>query len=196
LIWYFLWRNEKKERVALYDCDICSLDSNCWYKRRICFHPEFGQGAYPFKLPVFDPLLKKLDNTQTEERIFSQDEFLQWLYDTNERYIPNMPAFEFVQGLLKSKNPEICLTAFVDSSLGEIVDMESSCSIYHCLPYKGALLDQPQYYLDVFSVIQTERNRYERTRSDKLLAQSKKGTQGDTNKKGKGLKGFFNRGKN
>jgi len=104
-----------------------------------------------------------------------------------------MPAFEFVQGLLKSKNPEICLTAFVDQSLGELVDMESSCSIYHCLPYSGALLDQPQFYLDVFSVIQTERNRYERTRSDKLLAQSKKGAHED--KKGKGLKGFFNRGK-
>jgi len=47
--------------------------------------------------------------------------------------------------------------------------MEDACNNYHCLPYKGGLLDQPIYILESFNVIRGEKNRYERVRADKLM---------------------------
>ncbi|MFV2014551.1 MAG: hypothetical protein ACC656_03930, partial [Candidatus Heimdallarchaeota archaeon] len=151
-----MWRNERKERTALYDCDICTLKVNQWFRNRICFHPEFGQGAYPFKFPNMDPETKKQIPGPYEENIFTQEEFLDWLYETNDYYFPNMPAFELIQGAFKATNKEVCLTAFVDESLGELVDLESHCEAYKVLPYRGGIFNQPQLFLDAFSVIRSE----------------------------------------
>jgi len=119
---------------------------------------------------------------EIDESIFTQDEFLQWLYDTNDQFVPDMPPFEFIQALIKPRNlKEVCITAFIDSSLAYHIDLESACKEYRVLPYEGSLLDQPQFLLDIFGVIRQERNRYERVRADKLMAGLKSG-KGDSMK--------------
>lgn len=142
---------------------------NNWFNKRICFHPEFGKEAYPFKLPVFDPELKKLDPTQTYETIFNQEDFLSWLYETNDYYRPEMPSFEFVKALVHSKNPEVCFTAFIDEVLGQFIELESTCKEYKVLPYPGGVLDQPNIILDAFSVIRGEKIKYENFRNKKMM---------------------------
>lgn len=113
---------------------------------------------------------------EIDETIFTQEEFLQWLYDINDQYVPDMPPFEFIQALIKPRNQkEVCITAFIDPFLAYYVDLESACKEYRTLPYEGSLLDQPQALLDTFAIIRQERNRYERVRADKLMAGLKGG---------------------
>jgi hypothetical protein len=108
---------------------------------------------------------------EIDESIFTQDEFLQWLYETNDQFVPDMPPFEFLQALVKPRNQkEVCITAFVDPFLAYHIDLESACKEYRSLPHEGSLLDQPQALLDIFAIIRQERNRYERVRADKLMA--------------------------
>lgn len=151
------------------------MDINKWYNKRICFHEDFGKEAYPFKLPVFDTESKKLLN-EIEEQIFTQEDFLSWLYENNDLYRPQMPSFEFLRTLLKSKNPEICLTAFIEQGLGELIDLESACHAYRTLPFEGGLLDQPQLFLDAFETIRSERNRYENFKNQALFDKMKSKT--------------------
>jgi hypothetical protein len=179
-----LWRNERKERTSLYDCEICSLGQNEWFRNRKCFHPLYGEEVFPFKLPYFDEETKKMIPGETNEQVFTQEEFLEWLYEVNERYFPDQPSFEFIQGAFKARNGEVCLTAFIDESLGELVDLESHCEAYHELPYDGGIFNQPQLFLDAFSIIRTERNRYEKVRADKMMKNLKTGSgSGSTTKK-------------
>lgn len=159
---------------------------NEWFKKRICFHQEFGKEAYPFKLPVFDPELKKIDNAQTNEAIFTQDEFLDWLYEINDYYRPDMPSFEFIKVLLTPKNSEICFTAFVDSVMGEFIEMESACKEYKILPHPGGLLDQLNIYLDAFSIIRSEKIRYENKRNKDMMDKMKSSSS-DSSKSKRGL---------
>lgn len=87
-----------------------------------------------------------------------------------------MPAFEIIQKLLKAgnNNKEVCCSAFIDLEFGTAIDMESSCSAYHVLPYEGGYLDQPTRMMEMFEVIRSEKQRFENVQADKLLSDSKK----------------------
>jgi len=144
-------------------------------------------------LPTFDVDTKKLNMTEVNEATYTQEEFLQWLYDTNDLYVPDMPPFEFIQALVKPRTQkEVCITAFIDPSLAYYIDLESACKEYKNLPFEGGIFDQPQYILDVFSTIRQERNRYEKVRADKLMTGLKAGSSMkdvDEKKKGRRLVG-------
>lgn len=106
----------------------------------------------------------------TETKIFTSDDLLEWLYQINEEYFPDAPSFELLKRFIRK---EVCLTAYVDFELGELVDLEDSCHNYHCLPYDGGLFDQPIYLLQAFNVIRGEKNKYEKIKADKLLSDLK-----------------------
>lgn len=170
MIWYFLWKQEDPKRTSLYDCDICTLATNQWFKKRVCFHPLHGKEVYPFKLPVFNQELKKIENGISKTEFFTQEDFLEWLYDTNDYYKPEMPSFEFIRALINSvNNTEVCLTAFVDEALASFIELEAACTEYKQLPDSGGVLDQLNIYLEAFMVIRNEKIRYENQRNKKLM---------------------------
>jgi hypothetical protein len=103
----------------------------------------------------------------TETKIFTSETLLEWLYQLNEEYFPDAPSFELLKRFVRK---EICLTAYIDFELGEFVDLEDSCHNYHSLPYAGGLFDQPIYLMQAFNVIRGEKNKYEKTKADKLLS--------------------------
>jgi len=87
-----------------------------------------------------------------------------------------MPSFEFIQALIKPANKEVCLTAFIDESLAEFIELESACKEYKILPQGGGLLDQLAIYLDAFQVIRGEKVKYENKRNKEAMANIKKPT--------------------
>jgi hypothetical protein len=168
LVWYFLWRNEDKKRQALHDCEICTLEKNQYYKNRVCFNPNYGEEAYSITVPHGEPETKVL--LGSDQITFDSETFLDWLYDFNETFKPEMPAFEIINKLINPANKnKICMSSFIDMELGYLVDLESSCNNYHCLPYEGGLLDQPMMLMDVFGVIRGERNKFEAQKADALM---------------------------
>ena len=167
----------------MYDCEICALSQNEWFKKRICFNPEYGEQQYNFVLPTLDFDNKKFNGSETKS--MDQEDFLLWLDDMNVNFNPDMPAFEMIQAYLNPRNKaasgEICMTGFVDFEIGTLIDLENACNNYHVLPYGGGLLDQPQLLLEAFNLVRSEINRYEKVRYDKMAKAADKSSSSNKN---------------
>ena len=141
-------------------------------KTRFCYHPVFGEEVHTINVPILNNDNKVEGVSQA---IFTEEEFLQWLYEFNDSFNANMPAFEIIQKTLKAgnSNKEVCCTAFVDMEMGTMIDMESACAAYNQLPYDGGFLDQPIRLMEAFDIIRGERQRFENVEADKLLSEAK-----------------------
>ena len=101
---------------------------------------------------------------QTTSLDVDLDQFLQVVVDY-EDFIPDKPTFIY---LISAAYPfsddvrrEICPIGLVDESHKEIIEMEAFCSEYKCLPYSGAMDEQPQKLIDAFNVIRGTKNEYQ-----------------------------------
>jgi len=155
-----------------YDCDFCI--ANKLYESRHCFLDEYpGQEENRVTFPIFDPddssynsnPIAEEDRTVDKKGIFEE-------LETIEAVFPHLSPFEILRTYFAFPK-EVCPTGLVDIHHNFILEMESSCREYSCLPYEGGLLDQPLVLNEVFHVIQSEKASYERTRMSKLQKETK-----------------------
>jgi len=147
------------------------LSHNEWFKKRFCYHPIYGKESYKVSIPIFDEIQRSRP-ISSEEKEFTEEDLLDWLYDLQENNFPDAPAFELLQRFIKKpgafEKGEVCLTGLIDFELGEIIDLESACHNYHCLPYAGGLFDQPIKLIETFNVIRATRNKYDNLKIEQI----------------------------
>lgn len=72
-------------------------------------------------------------------------------------FLPSKPTFvRLIQGeypFPDGQRKEICPIGLIDESDREIIELESFCSEYHCLPYTGGMDQQPALMVQAFNII-------------------------------------------
>ncbi len=171
MTYFFLWKSEKRQRMSNYDCDTCIQHG--LFEGRACFKDDYpGNDSYIFNLPIFDEDTPYPVGERRE--ILDEARVLEELDYVLDKY-PDMPPFEALQTYFRNPH-EVCPTALVGLDLAHLIEAEQATREYHTLPFDGGLWDQPQVLLEIFSLIRTERNQYERIRIAKLSKQTDKDT--------------------
>jgi len=100
------------------------------------------------------------------------DEVIEEITTIHDDIFPELPLFIIAFRFFKQPQ-EVCCTALVDPLTHWLISLESCCSKYHCLPYEGGLFDQPAWVPELFELITTTRNEFERDRNDEMMKESK-----------------------
>lgn len=144
------------------------------YEGRACYKIEWpGDETYIIDVPIFDDESSSGTPLNYVKRALTLSEVLDELDKVSE-CIPDIPAFEALRLYFVS----VCPTGLIDPLVLFYIEAEQAVREYHTLPFKGGLWDQPKLLLDMFTVIRSERNQYERIRMEEISRKAKKSGSG------------------
>lgn len=149
------------------------------YEGRACYRQQFpGDETYDLDVPIFEEDNPSSSPSKYEKRTLTAEEILEELGIIEENF-PDMPAFE----ALKLYFPAVCPTSLTDHHLLFYIETEQAVREYNTLPFDGGLWDQPYLLLEIFTVIRSVRNQYDRIRFEEMSKKAQKtghGSQGKT----------------
>lgn len=106
------------------------------------------------EVPVIDEATERPTGEYTPMNM-TVDDLLEYI-DKLLEYFPDMHVFN----LLKFHFKRVCPTALIDPYDDKILEMESFCEEYKCLPFPGSMGDQPNKLVEAFNIIRATKAIY------------------------------------
>lgn len=118
------------------------------------------------------------EQDKDEPLSLNRTQFLKALNDQWDVIAPNTPSFVLLisGGILFTDGGKrlVCPIGLLDEQDMAILEMESFCSEYSCLPYNGGIESQPAKIVQAFNVIRSVKIGYQARKTEKMTRDQKK----------------------
>ena len=100
----------------------------------------------------------------TKEITVDADGFFDLVHEF-QSYRPGLPFAEVISFHFR----DVCIKSLIDEDYYQYLKMEAFCKEYHCLPFEGSMMDQPNILIEIFSVIRGTRAEFEINRQKEMM---------------------------